>query len=71
MRRARDIVGLPVLELSSGNQVGWVQDIVFDSEQEQVIGLILEGKHFFQSEKGIPFKSIVSVGKDALTVDKI
>lgn len=69
MRRAREIVGLPVLDIRSGNQVGWVQDMVFDAQEDQVLGLILEGGHFFQSDKGIPRNSIVSIGKDALTVD--
>lgn len=69
MQRAREIVGLPVLDIQSGNQVGWVQDIVFDEQEDQVLGLTLEGGHFFQPDKGIPRSSIVSIGKDALTVN--
>ncbi len=68
MRRAREIVGLPVLDLKSGDSIGWVQDLVLDNDKEEVVGIILEGGHFFRSEKGIPRKAIVTVGKDALTV---
>lgn len=68
MRRARDIVGLPVLNLKTGDQVGWVQDVVFDDQGHQVSGIILEGGHLFHPNQGLPSNLIVAVGKDALTV---
>lgn len=70
MRRSRDIVGLPVLDLKSGNSIGWVRDLVLDNEKDEVVGVLLEGGHFFRSAKGIPRKAISTVGKDALTVEE-
>lgn len=70
MRRSREIVGLPVLDLKSGNSIGWVHDLVLDNERDEVVGVLLEGGHFFHSAKGIPRKAIVTVGKDALTVNE-
>ena len=70
MRRAREIVGLPVLNLKTGEQIGWVQDVVFDERRRKVTGMLLEGGHIFQSTKGIPREVIVAVGKDALTVSE-
>jgi len=68
MRRTRDIVGLPVLDLRTGNQIGWVQDVVFDSRGEEVRGILLESTHLFQQARGIPREAITAFGKDALTV---
>ncbi|SPF52079.1 PRC-barrel domain protein [Candidatus Desulfosporosinus infrequens] len=68
MRRAREIIGLPVLDLKSGDSIGWVQDLVLDNDKDKVVGILLEGGHFFQSSKGIPRQVIVAVGKDALTI---
>jgi len=68
MRRTRDIVGLPVLDLRTGNQIGWVQDVVFDARSEEVRGILLEGNHLFQQARGIPREAIAAIGKDALTV---
>lgn len=68
MRRTREIIGLPVLDLNSGKSVGWVHDLVLDNERDEVAGVLLEGGHFFSSTKGIPRKAIATVGKDALTV---
>lgn len=68
MRRTREIVGLPVLDLNSGKSIGWVNDLVLNNEKDEVVGVLLEGGHFFHSTKGIPRKAIATVGKDALTV---
>lgn len=70
MRRAREIIGLPVLDLKSGDSIGWVQDLVLDNEKDEVVGILLEGGRFFQSAKGILRQMIVAVGKDALTVQE-
>ncbi|MEA4900427.1 PRC-barrel domain-containing protein [Desulfitobacterium sp.] len=68
MRRARDLIGLPVLDLKSGNAIGWIQDVVFDSTAQRVSGLLLENGHIFRTGKGLPRSMVAAVGKDALTV---
>ncbi|WP_434511769.1 PRC-barrel domain-containing protein [Desulfitobacterium sp. AusDCA] len=68
MRRARDIIGLPVLSLKSGDPIGWVQDVVFDPKDQKVNGMILENGHLFHSSKGLPRSAIDAAGKDALIV---
>lgn len=68
MRRAREIAGLPVLDVKSGNQIGWVQDVVFDTRTDSVSGILLEGGHFFHSSKGLPRRALANIGKDAVTV---
>ena len=68
MRRTREIVGLPVLNLRSGDTIGWISDVVFNDKARKVNGVVLEGGHFFHSAKGIPRKYIAAVGKDALTI---
>ena len=68
MRRTREIIGLPVLDLKNGDSVGWVQDLILDNDKDEVVGILLEGGHFFQSSKGISRKTIETVGKDALVV---
>ena len=38
MRRVREIVGLPVLDIESGDSIGWVQDLVLDNDKDEVVG---------------------------------
>lgn len=68
MRRAREIVGLPVLCLQDGNQIGWVKDVVFDEANRKISGILMESASFFHSAKGIPREHIEVFGKDAVTV---
>lgn len=68
MRRTREIAGLPVLDLKSGKQIGWVQDVVFDTEADRVSGVLLEGGHFFRSRRGFQRESVANIGKDAVMV---
>lgn len=71
MRRTREIVGLPVLDIKTGEQIGWVQDLAFDAESNRVTGVLLEGGHFFHPKKGIPRQAVAFMGKDALTVSTV
>lgn len=66
MRCARDIIGLPIIDINNGDQVGWVKDVVFDKEKDLVTGFLLEGAHLFNANKGIPRHNIISVGKNAI-----
>ncbi|MDD2234770.1 MAG: PRC-barrel domain-containing protein [Desulfitobacteriaceae bacterium] len=68
MRCARDIIGLPLIDINNGDQVGWVKDVVFDKDKDLVTGFLLEGAHLFNASKGIPRHAIISVGKNALMV---
>ena len=71
MRRTREIVGLPVLNLKTGDRTGWVEDVIFDAEKDLVAGIILEGGNIFRAIKGIPRNAIAAVGKDAVTVQDV
>ncbi|MHB8125135.1 MAG: PRC-barrel domain-containing protein [Desulfitobacteriaceae bacterium] len=68
MRCTREIIGLPIIDLNNGDQVGWVKDVIFDQDKDVVAGIILEGGYLFKADKGIPRQALISVGKDAITV---
>jgi uncharacterized protein YrrD len=70
MRRIREIIGLPVLDLKQGDSIGWIQDFVLDNNRDEVVGILLESGHIFHPTKGIPRKTIVNVGRDAVTVQE-
>ncbi|MBO8163888.1 MAG: PRC-barrel domain-containing protein [Brevibacillus sp.] len=67
MQRALDLLGLPVVCLQSGEQIGTVRDILID-EQWRTLGVVLEEKSWFQPGTFIPFALIHAVGDDFLTV---
>lgn len=68
MRRAQDIIGLPVIEIKTGKQLGTAKDCVIDRDWN-IQGVLLESKHWFAAPRYIAWDNIVSVGTDAVTVN--
>lgn len=67
MKRARDIVGLPVICVQTGKQCGAVQDVLLDPDW-RVAALLLETKTWFSQLTCIEKKDIVAIGDDAVTI---
>lgn len=67
MRRALDLLGMPVICLETGEQIGTVQDILCDSHLH-MLGVVLQLQSLFQPGTYIPANHIYAVGDDYLTV---
>ncbi|WNQ13020.1 PRC-barrel domain-containing protein [Paenibacillus aurantius] len=68
MRKAKEIIGLPVIDLRSGKQLGTVKDLVMGGDWEAV-SLLLETKTWFTAPRCIRWEDAYSIGEDAVTVD--
>jgi uncharacterized protein YrrD len=66
--RAQDVIGLPVIDISLGTQIGKVLDILFDVDW-QVQGILLELGSWFHKDRYIPISNICAFGDDAVTVN--
>lgn len=67
MRKALDVVGLPVVCLQTGEMIGTVRDILCDSTWH-VRGILLSEQGWFQPGTYIPSERIHAVGDSCLTV---
>lgn len=67
-RRARDIMGLPVITFNRGSKIYDVEDMILDPARPQVLALLVEEKSLFHSAKVIPFGYINAIGPDAVIV---
>lgn len=67
MRRAKDMLGLPVIDVRTGKQLGSVKDLWIDSEW-QVQAILLDNKSWFSIPRFILWEDINSFGEDAVTV---
>jgi uncharacterized protein YrrD len=68
LKRARDVIGLPILCLQSGKQTGKVKDILF-SEDWQLEVVLMENRHWFSEAACILWKDVIAVGDDAVTIN--
>lgn len=66
-RKALDVLGLPVVCLETGEEMGKVRDILCDSTW-RVLGVVLQEKNLFQQGSYIPIEHIYAVGEDCVTV---
>ncbi|MDF2722194.1 MAG: hypothetical protein K0Q59_1869 [Paenibacillus sp.] len=68
MHKAQHLIGLPVIEVRTGKQLGTAKDCVIDREWN-IRGILLESKSWFSSPRYIAWEHIVNVGEDAVTVE--
>ncbi|MFV9510946.1 PRC-barrel domain-containing protein [Tepidibacillus sp. LV47] len=67
MRKVLDVIGLPVLDTSSGKMIGSVKDVYFNDRGE-LMGIAVEAKGLFSKTAFLAFEHIGAIGDDAVTV---
>ncbi|MBM7624650.1 PRC-barrel domain-containing protein [Sporohalobacter salinus] len=69
MNKGYEIIDLPVVNLDTGKEIGDVKDVVFDSNEEIIVGVIVEGTSFFEGDRMIPYDKVYGLGDDAITIE--
>jgi uncharacterized protein YrrD len=67
-KKAREIIGLPVITFNRGTKIYDVQDLIVDPERRQVLALVVSERAFFHSARAIPFGRISAIGSDSVIV---
>lgn len=68
MLKGRDILGKPVVSYDTGERINTVKDLVFDQNDNQLLGLLLEESGWLSSAKVILLKNVQAIGPHALIV---
>ncbi len=68
MYKLRNLLGLQVLEVETGTQIGEVQEVVLDIEGAIVLGIVITSANWFNDDRGIAFEDLFSIGRDAVMV---
>ncbi len=69
MKSSSQIVGLPVISITDGNEVGRVKSLIVNPGQKSIDFLTLQHDDWQISTKAIPFKKVIGVGEYAVTID--
>lgn len=69
--RARDVMGLPVVSIASGEDVAEVRDVVYDGEAHQLVGFTLNKRGMFAGrlKEVLATGSVTAIGPDAVMID--
>lgn len=66
MYRLTELIGLPVLSLNNGQQIGEVQDLVVDISKSTVSGLLIVNETWLSECHTVFFSDIFRIGRDAI-----
>lgn len=64
-----DIVGLPVISINEGQELGKVKDLVINPTGGSVAALIIDDGKWYFGAKLLPFSAVSGIGEYAVTVD--
>ncbi|MGI6649232.1 MAG: PRC-barrel domain-containing protein [Bacillota bacterium] len=69
MRKTEEILGLPVITILDGQEVGVIRQLVINPEMGRIEYLLLNGRDWYEVPQVLPYKSVLGVGRDAITVE--
>lgn len=69
MKKSNQFIGLPIISIQDGTEVGSVKSLVVNSQQRTVDFLTVEHEDWQISVRAIPFKKIAGVGEFAVMIE--
>lgn len=69
MKKSIEIVGLPIISIIDGTEIGKVKSLVINPEKGSVDFLTIEHEDWQVSVKAIPFKKVIGIGEYAVTIE--
>lgn len=68
MRRARTVIGLPIISLAEGLRIGQVRDLVFDPDGRTIAALVVSEAGWRHDAEVVSIENVRSFGHDAITI---
>jgi len=69
LKKREDILGLPIMSISEGENVGKVQDMVVNPKEGTVDYLLINDEDWYMEKKVLPFKDVEGIGEFAVTTE--
>lgn len=69
--RARDVTGLPVVSIATGEDVAEIRDVVYDGEAHRLVGFTLNkrGRFAGRLKTVLAAATVAAIGPDAVMID--
>ncbi len=68
MRKGSDIIGKSITAFDSGKRVARVQDLIFDQDTNELLGILVKEAALFRAAKVLPLGAISAFGTDTLII---
>ena len=68
MKKSVDIIGLPVVDISEGIEIGTVTKLVINPTEGSVAAVVIDDGKWYLGAKLLPFADIAGLGESAITI---
>ena len=68
MKKSVEILGLPIISITEGRELGISKSLLIDAKNGTVAALTIEDDDWYRGVKLIPYESIIAIGDDAVTI---
>jgi len=68
MKKSVEILGLPIISITEGRELGISKSLLMDAPNGRVSALIIEDEDWYRGVKLLPYESVIAIGDDAITI---
>lgn len=68
---SRELLGLPIISLDEGYQLGVIKGIIIDSDLISVAALVVGSTTWRSDSRVLPYEKVASIGNHAVTIEKL
>ncbi len=68
MKKSVEILGLPIISITEGRELGVSKTLLIDAKNGQVAAITIEDDDWYRGVKLIPYESVIAIGEDAVTI---
>ena len=69
MKKSVDILGLPVISITEGRELGMSKTLLIAAPNRVVAAITIEDEDWYRGVKLIPYDNVIAVGEDAVTIN--
>jgi uncharacterized protein YrrD len=69
MKQSKEVLGMPIISIMDGKEIGKVKNIVINPEQRGIDFLVVQNDQWEFGIKAIPFKLVEGLGDYAVTIE--
>lgn len=69
MKRSSDLLGLPVVSITDGAEIGKVKEIILNPTKAEIMGLVVQDDCWWKEARVVSFALIYGIGEYAATIE--
>ena len=68
MKKSVEILGLPVISITEGRELGMSKSLLIDATNGNIAAITIEDEDWYRGVKLLPYSSVIAIGEDAVTI---